>query len=346
MLPLALVLFFSSVGLLFDDQLIILLGGTNNIMPYAKTYLRVYSFVFPFLFLDILSQYFFVTEGKAFMGMIVVILSGVLSIILNYWLIAVLKVGILGAAVAMGLVYVVPSLVYLVYFSKKKNKTLYFVKAKLHKGFIFNTCVNGSSEMVSHLALAIVSTIMNIIMGKLAGNNGIAAVSVIIQVQFLLSSIYIGFGAGVAPIFAFAQGENNRQQTKKVFRISIMLIGVSSIGLVLLCIIFGDSIVSAFINPTSPSFKLAKMGFGIFSMGYFLAGLNIFASVFFTSVSNGKISALISFLRTFVFILGMLILLPPILNTTGVWLAIPIAELLAVIVSIILFKKHKHIYHY
>ncbi len=340
-------LVFTVIALCFTEQIITLLGGTENIMPYAKTYLQSYAFVFPFMFIGILANYFFVTEGKGLMGMTIVMISGSISILLNFLLMAVFKLGIVSAAIAMGVAYFIPTCVYLLYFSKKKNRTLHFVTPKLHKGFVLNTCTNGSSEMVTNLAIAIVSATMNIIMGNIAGESGIAAVSVIVQVQFLLNSMYIGFGAGVAPVFGYAHGADNREQTKSVFRISTRLVVISSIVLVTLCMVFRNVVVSAFISDTtSIAFDYAITGFSIFAIGYLFAGMNIFSSVFFTSVSNGKISALISFLRTFLFIMGMLMILPPILDTTGVWLAIPIAEALAVIVAVLLLRKYRTVYHY
>ena len=338
--------FFTVIGLCFDDQIIRFLGGTENIIPYAKPYLAVASLGFPLLFLNILSQYFFVTESKGFMGMVIVIGSGLLNILTSFLLVAVFKIGIIGIAIGAAVAYGIPALVYLWFFSKKKNRTLHFVKPKMHKGFILHTCTNGSSEMVTNLAIAVVSAVMNIIMGNLRGDSGIAAVSVIVQVQFLLNSMYIGFGAGVAPIFGFAHGSDDRAQTKTVFRISVKLVAISSVILVSLCLIFNKFIVSLFLDPSSEAFALANTGFIIFSIGYLFAGTNIFSSVFFTSVSNGKISALVSFLRTFVFILGMFAILPGLLDTTGVWVSIPIAEFLAVVISIILLKKYKKVYHY
>ncbi len=337
---------FTILGRTFDDEIIRFLGASESIAIYAKPYLRTYSFIFPFMFVGISAQYYFVTVGKSLMGLLITIISGSLNILTSYLLIGVFQIGVIGAAIGSSLAYVIPTICYFIYFSNNKNPMLYFVKPKLHKGFIFNTCANGSSEMVTNLAIAIVSALMNIIMSGIAGDNGVAAVSVIVQVQFLLSSMYIGFGAGIAPIFGFAYGANNHAQTKTVFKISIRLVAVSSAILVLICMLLNKFIVSAFISPQSSSYELANTGFIIFSLGYCFAGLNIFTSVFFTAVSNGKISALISFLRTFAFILGMLAILPNFLGATGVWLAIPIAEALALIVSIVLLKKHRKIYKY
>lgn len=340
-------LLLTVLTLIFSEQIVAFLGGAEVLLyHYSKDYLVSVAFVFPLQFLRIYSQYFFVTIGKPVIGMVAEIIGGFANIILGYIFVAVLKIGIVGISLGQLAGCLVPTLIFVSYFFIKKVAVLHFVKPKLHKRFVFDTCTNGSSEMVTNLAVAVVTAVLNAIILRMEGIDGLAAVSVIVQVQFLLSSMYIGYGAGVAPVFGFAYGEDNREQTKTVFRISQRFIAISSLALVVICLIFSENIVSWFINPESSAYSLGITGFKLFSFGYIFAGMNIFASVFFTSVSNGKISALISFLRTFAFILGMLLILPPMIGTVGVWLAIPIAEMLSIIVVIFMFKKYKNTYHY
>ncbi len=337
---------FSILSILFRHPIILFLGASADLVPLCETYLIGYALAFPFLFWQVYAQYFFVTVGKPTFGMVIVIIGGLLNILVSYVTIAVLKIGILGAALGVGISYFIPGFIFFVYFLTHKKGLLYFVKPKKHKLFLTKTCTNGSSEMVTNLAIAAVTAMLNLLMMRLKGNDGIAAVSIITQFQFVLNSLYIGFGGGVAPIFAYANGEKNHTQVKNVFKMSMIFVSISSCVLVLLCLLFSTQIISIFLHPSSSAFSLAKNGFVIFSLGYLFAGTNIFASVFFTSLSNGKISALISFLRTFVFIVGMLLILPNLLGETGVWLSIPIAEILGTIVSIYLLKKYKNTYHY
>ncbi len=339
-------LFFTMIAIVFDDTILSILGVTENILPYAKTYLRGIAFSFPFLYLEILGQYFFVTIGKPTYGLLASIAGGTLNIAASFLFMGVLKVGVIGAAFGSIAANLITSMTFLTFFAFNKKYSLHFVKPKLHKRFIFDTCTNGSSEMVINIANAVISALLNRIMRDLVGDSGIAAVAVIVQVQFLLSSMFIGFCAGTAPIFGYAQGEDNRDQTKKVFWVSIKLVAISSAILVSLCLLFSGFIVGLFIDPASESFALAESGFILFSIGFILTGFNIFSSNFFTSVSNGKISALISFLRTFLFIFGMLMILPNIFGTTGVWLSTPIAEVLSFGVSFYLLRKYRNVYHY
>lgn len=292
------------------------------------------------------NTYFFVTIGKPMLGMAAILVGGLVNIFLNFLLVAKFNMGMVGIGIALFVGFFIPSMLFLIYFSVNKKESLYFVKPVHHKGFILDTCVNGSSEMVSNLAVAVITFVFNNVMYELAGNDGVAAAAVIVQVKFLLNCLYIGFGAGVAPIFSFAYGQSNEEQTKNVFKISTIFVMLSSLALVVLCLSLSPYIVGLFIATTSSAFELSQTGFIIFSFGYIFAGFNIYASVFFTSVSNGKISALISFLRTFVFVLILVLVLPKFMGTTGVWLSIPIAECLGAIVSFLLLKRYRSTYHY
>jgi Na+-driven multidrug efflux pump len=331
---------------IFRYPIIHALGSTPTLDPLCIEYLTGYVFIFPFIFWQLYTQYFFVTEGKPLVALVTTIVGGLLNITLCYLTMGVWGMGIIGAIIGAGASFIIPSVVFLIFFARNKKGTLCFVKPKRHERFVLNTCANGSSEMVTNLAIAIVTAVLNVIMVNLAGEDGVAAVSVIVQVKFLLNSIYIGFGAGVAPIFGYARGADDREQIKKVLNLSLKFVIISSVVLVGISVGFADNIVSAFIRPDSSAYSLAKTGFMIFCFGYLFAGINIFSSVFFTSLSNGKVSAIISFVRTFALTLGLLIILPKIWGTTGAWLATPLSELGALIVAIIYLKLYKKVYHY
>ncbi len=336
----------TTLSLLFADVILHFLGVTPKLKTYAKEYLQTLALTFPFVFLQIFGQYFTVTIGKPSLGLCFALISTLSNILITHVSIVYGGMGVTGAAMGLGSSFVFPAIIFSSLLCKRKEWVLHFVKPKKYPRFMREVCFNGSSEMVTNLAISAVTMILNILMGKLHGEDGIATVTVIVSLQFFLNSLYIGFGAGVAPIFAYAQGANNKEQTKSVFKISTLFVGISSVALVIVCFITKQSIVGIFIQTSSPAYTLAIDAFSLFSFGYLFAGMNIFASVFFTSVSNGKISALISFLRTFLFIVGILAILPDILGATGVWISIPIAEALGVIISLFLLRKYRLVYHY
>ncbi len=332
--------------LIFKEPLVTFLGAGPELQELCERYLTVYSIGFPFFFMQIFCQFYFVTIGKPIYSMTLIIGAGILNMAVAYFAMGVLDMGIEGAAIGPLISFLLPGIFFIVYFAKNKNNSLYFVKPKMHKRFLSNTMLNGSSELVINLAIAVVTVVMNKIMMSLVGVDGVAAIAVLIQVQFLFNSLFIGFVSGVSPVFGYAYGAKNYTQIKTVFKLSIRIVIVCSTVLLSVAIVMADNIVGFYLAEGTVAHQVALSGFKIFAFVYAFSGFNIFASGFFTAMSNGLISALISFLRTFVFIMGMLLILPPIIGTTGVWLAVPIAEASAFVVATVILLRYRKIYYY
>lgn len=254
--------------------------------------------------------------------------------------------GIAGAALATGISYMISGMIGISYFSRSKHSPLRFTKFKWAKDFLFQACFNGSSEMVTNLSSGIITIIFNIMMLRFLGERGVAAITVILYTQFLVIAIYLGFSLGISPVFSYAYGSKSNDKIKQIFKFGIHFIIISSIIVYGLSVVFSSQLLSIFLDEDSTTFEIAQNGFYLFSLSFIFTGLNIFTSALFTAFSNGKISAALSFLRTFVFILSILILLPYILGVSGIWLAIPIAEFLTLVISIKYMKKYQKIYNY
>lgn len=332
-------------GIIFIDQIIWGLGASEQLFKYCKNYLFIIILFTPASFLQILFQSLIITAGKPNLGLILSFSAGIINIVLDYLFIVFFDMEIMGSAIATGLGYLSVSIVGIYFFCYGKG-TLRFVVPKFNPSVLIKSCTNGASEMVSQLASAITTFLFNLIMMDFAGENGIAAITIIIYSQFLLTAFYIGYSMGIAPIISFNYGANNHTNLKKLFRLSKIFILSSSLIIFTLAFIFGKNIVTIFTNNNLTVFSLAKNGFMIFAFSFLFSGFNIFSSAFFTALSNGRISALISFSRTFVFILLALFTLPKLFHITGVWLAIPIAEMLTVLLVIYLLIKYKKYYHY
>ena len=151
---------------------------------------------------------------------------------------------------------------------------------------------------------------------------------------------------GVGPVFSFNYGNKNHEQLKRIYKICKWFILLSSIVILGIALVFSEPIVGIFTGEENHTYELAVEGFFLFSFNYLFAGINIFASALFTALSNGKISAIISFCRTFVFIVASIVLLPMIMGITGVWLAVPLAELITLFISAGYLKGQKKVYHY
>ena len=321
------------------------LGASNLLFPYCKDYLKVLFLFIPANVLQTLFSNLFVTAGKPGLGFGLSVLAGVANIILDYIFIVPCGLGIQGAALGTGFGYLIPTVVGLVYFAQSKG-TLSFAKPKFKWGVIKESCFNGSSEMVGQLATAITTFLFNNTMMDLLGEDGVAAITIIIYSQFLLNTLYIGYSMGIAPIIGFNYGNKNNVQQKKVFGISMGFIAAASVLIFTVSMFGGSHIVRLFADSTSEVYRIAANGFTIFSFSFLFCGLNNFTSAMFTALSNGKVSAVLSFLRTFGLLAGGILLLPHIWGIAGVWLAVPIAEGVMFFVSVLCLIYFRKRYSY
>lgn len=334
------------IGAFFIEPLIKLLGSNANTHDYCIDYGKTLLYFAPFAMLQILFQYLFVTAGKPKLGLIVTILAGVSNILLDYIFIVKLGIGIRGAALATGIGLLVPSIVGVIYFTFNRNGTLYFVKPRFDFKVLLESCANGSSEMVSNISVAIVTFLFNMVMLRFLGEDGVAAITILLYSQFLLNAIFFGFSMGVAPIISYNYGANNVKRQKAIFKYCMIFTISVSLLVYILSVIGAPTLTKFFAIEGSTVYNIALEGFKIFNISFLFTGLNIFTSTMFTAFSNGKVSAILSFLRTFVFITTSLIVLPYIIGVTGAWLATVIAELLSFFVSIYLILRYKNQYSY
>ena len=309
--------------LLFHNQISLFLGSSERILDYCNAYLIYLVLFAPACMLQSLYQSFFVTAGKPRLGLVLTVIAGLANAFFDYFFLAVCGMEIEGAAIVVGTVYF--------FFFKGE---LHFVPFHFHGATLKQSCFNGSSEMVSNLANAIITYLFNIILMRIAGENGVAAITIILYAQFLFNSLYLGFSIGVAPVIGFQYGAKNRDQLKSLYKICNCFVIASSVVIAFFSWLLSDGIASIFVQDRGETYVMASEGLRIFALSFLFSGFNIFSSSLFTALSDGKTSAIISFGRTCVFIILSLMILPNILGLTGVWLAIPVAEFLAVFVSV------------
>lgn len=343
------------VLMLSADSLVAMLVGSQDVsaatVGYAEDYLFVLGGFSLLNILQVFAQGFFITAGKPVYGFIVVIAGGLSNILFDYIFVGLLGMGVTGAAVATGISYCIPALFFVIYFSFNRKGTLYFTKFKFVPKDIVQTCTNGSSELVTNLSASVVTLVFNWKLLGLAGENGVAAISAILYIQFLLTAIFMGYAFGLIPVISYKFGENDKKQLKYVFRSSMSVIAVTSIVLFLITFFASEQLITLFIERTSDTFEMANQGLKSFSFAILFIGINIYASSMFTAYSNGAISAMSSFLRTFVYVLVGVFVLPIISvacggdELTGVWLAVPIGEFLAIITNTILFVIYRKKYN-
>lgn len=333
------------IGYIFSDKIIYLLGSTDELYKYCRDYLMMSLIFVSSYIINLLYQILTITAGKPKVGLILTVIGGVSNMLLDYIFIVLMDMGILGAALATGMGNLIPSILGTLYFIKNKE-TLYFVKPKFDLDMLIKTCINGSSEMVTNLATGVTTMLFNIIMMKYLGSDGVAAMSIVLYGQFLVTAIYIGFSSGVAPVISYSYGEQNKKQTRKIIKYSAIFIAVSSISSYIIFMISASSIVEIFFSKGSNVYDIGYNGLIIFGTSFLITGVNIFTSSMFTAFSNGKVSAIISFFRTFIFIVGGILILPKIIGVNGIWISVPLAEVLSIVISINYIYKYKDDYGY
>lgn len=332
-------------GILFIDNIIWMLGASELLFPYCKSYLFILLLFAPASMMEVLFQNMIVTAGRPGFGMILSISAGAINVLIDYLFVVELNMGIAGSAIGTGIGYLIPTFIGSLFFLTAQG-TLCFKKPVLDFTVLWESCSNGFSEMVSQLATAVTTFLFNVMMMKLLGENGVAAITIIIYTQFLLTTLFIGFSMGVAPIISYNYGSKNVERWKKIFKICLYFICFSSILVFMIALSLKSPLVSIFSAEGTPVHLIAKQGFLVYPIGFLFCGLNIFASATFTALSNGKVSAIISTLRTFVFTSLALLILPQYLGVFGIWIAVPFAELLTLFVSIALIIKNKNTFHF
>lgn len=218
-------------------------------------------------------------------------------------------------------------------------RLFHMITSYLDWNMVKEACFNGSSEMVTNLSTAVITILFNLLAIQYLGEHGVAAITIVLYAQFLFTAIYLGFSGGVAPVISYNLGSNNRYQLKRLYYICLRFIIISSLILFVISMFSAPFLISFFTPKGSATYEITITGFYLYGFTYLFAGINIFASSYFTALSNGVVSAIISFLRTFGFLLACLLILPNIIGADGIWIATPIAEVFTIFVSFYYFRK-------
>ena len=334
---------FGIIGLIFIKPIIYALGATEVLYSYCYSYLYIMLIFAPVTMLKVFFDYFLITAGQPRLGLVSAVFGGVTNIILDYVFIVPLGMGIKGAALATCIGYSLPCIIGVTYFFNREN-ILHFEKTKFDFKLIINSSSNGFSEMVTQISSAVTTFLYNIVMLKYLGEDGVASITIVLYAHLLLASAYMGFTSGVSPRISYNYGKKDKINLKKIMKYSYIFIGILSVISFAVSIVFSSQLVSIFSGKGNELYDITIHGFKLFSITFLICGVNIFTSGMFTAFSNGKVSAILSVLRTFIFFIAGIGILPIFLGVNGVWLVVPCAELLSVIVSFIYVCKYKKVY--
>lgn len=337
---------FAIVCLIFIKPLIYLLGSDAAIYHYCHDYFVPILICTPFCILQILFQAFYVVAGKPKIGLIISIIGGTVNVVLDYVFIVPIDMGIVGASYGTIIGFFIQSFFGTGYFLFKRKGTLYFTVPKYDLKVILKSCHNGLAEFIGNMAVSITTFLFNIEMMKYIGVDGVAAITIVLYGEYILVSIFIGYSIGVSPVFSYNYGAKNTFQLKNIFKITLYFISIISILIYIVSLFMAPYLVSVFAVKDSVVFNLALGGFMLFAISFFFSGTNIFSAALFSALSNGKIAAIISVLRTLIFLSGCIVCLPMVFGINGIWLAIPVTEFLAFIISWYYFLTQKNKYGY
>lgn len=329
----------------WGEEIYLHIGADRELLPYCMEYGTIMVLAGPVWSLQILFQGFLVTADRPHLGLWLSVGAGVLNVGLDILLVGYMDFGIAGAAYASMAGMLLAGLLPLVVFFNKKS-VLHFEKPQWMGKNLLYSMGNGASEMITSLSSAITTALFNLQMMAIVGEKGVAAISAVLYLQFVFVAIFIGFSMGIGPLFSYNYGAGNRENIKKLFAISMKVMVVISISMFAIAEIFDRPLVMIFASKDAVLAELMVTGFRIVAVSVLFSGVDVFASGFFTALNNGKVSALISVLRTLVFEAGALLLLPWQFGIDGVWWALPVAEICAAVVIIGLLIKYRKRYGY
>lgn len=333
-------------GIVFISPIASLLGAEDTMLENSVIYGRIILIALPAYMLQQEFQSFFITAEKPQLGLAFSIAAGGTNMILDALFVAVFRWGLVGAAAATATTQIVGGIFPFIYFLRPNSSRLRLGKTRFDGRALLKACTNGSSELMSNISMSLVGMLYNMQLMKFAGENGVAAYGVLMYVSMIFLAAFIGYSIGTAPIIGYHYGAENHLELKSLLKKSFVLIGITSVCMLGLGEGLAMPLSKIFVGYDAELMQLTLRGFRIYSFVFLFAGIAIYGSSFFTALNDGLTSALISFLRTLVFQIAAVLILPAILEIDGIWYSIVVAEIMAFIVTVLFLVGKKSEYHY
>ena len=334
------------IGILTVEPVAKLFGADEDMLGLCGRYGRIVLCGTPLLMVQYEAQMYFVVAEKPKLGLYATLIAGCMNMILDAVLVGILKMGITGAAAATVISQVIGGGFPIIYFSSDNTSLLRLGRTTFDGRALLKTCSNGLSEFVSNISMSVVSMLYNVQLMKYAGQSGVAVYGVLMYVNMIFIAIFIGYATGTAPIVSFNYGAQNKDELKSLYNKSLKIIGVFAVLMLLAGELLARPLASIYVGYDEQLMDMTVHAFRIFSFTFMFASIPIYGSSFFTALNNGLISALISFLRTIVFQMGAVLILPLIWGIDGIWYSLIVAELIASALTIFFWIKEKDRYGY
>lgn len=341
----------AALGFFLIGPVASLMGAKGQLLTDSILYGRIILLALPFYVLQYEFQCLFATAEKPKLGLFVTVAAGVANMVLDALFVAVFSWGLPGAAAATALSQLTGGIFPLVYFARRNDSLLKLVKCRpidrqFYGSALLKTCSNGSSELMSNISMSIVSMLYNVQLMKYAGENGIAAYGVLMYISMIFQAIFLGYCVGCAPVVGYHHGAHNLDELKGLRKKSLILIGIFSVLMFAAGELSGRPLSTLFVGYDAELLEITAHAFAVFSFSFLFSGFAIFGSSFFTALSDGLTSALISFLRTFVFQISAVLIFPVFWGIDGIWLSIVLAEVMAMAITVLFLAVKQKKYHY
>ncbi len=336
----------TALGLLTVRRVAMLLGATGTMLEDCVLYGGILLLGNVAFMLQNSFQSFLVVAERPQLGLGISILAGVTNMVSDFLLIYVFRLGLAGAAWATVLSQVVGGIVPLIFFLRKNSTPLRLVRCRFDGRALWKSCMNGSSEMLTNLSMSLVNMLYNMQLMKYAGSDGVAAYGIIMYISFVFVATFLGYSIGVSPIVSYHYGAGHKGELKSLFQKSVVLVIVSSVVLTGVAEGLSGVLAGIFVSYDKELLAMTTTAIRLYGISFLVNGINIFGSAFFTALNNGAVSALISFLRTLLFQVATILIMPLIWGLNGIWLAIVAAELLALVVTAVCFAVNRKKYQY
>ena len=328
---------FTIAGILFLEPICIFLGSSERLLEHVLPYAYVIFLGSVPMSFKLFFEYLVRTDGKPDVGMIMSLTGLILNVIFDYILVAVLELGTLGAAWGTTLSITVSMLIGLGYFLKYSH--IKFCRPRTNWKVFLKSCTNGSSEMLTEMSTGITTFLFNLIIMQYFGEDGVAAVTIIMYIYYFFIAVYMGIAVAAAPIVSYNVGSGNYEKIKETTRYSFITIAISSVLILAISLLYGREIIHLFVGDGNV-FHLTWDALKLFSPVFLFIGLNVFLSGYFTALGNGFISALISSLRSLILVVLFILILPKLLGVSGVWMTMPMAEAVTIFIAVYLYRAY------
>ncbi len=345
-LSIVLAILLAIFGMLEVRQVAEFLGARGELLEKCVLYGRITLLALPAYILQSEFQILFSTAEKPQLGFYMTVAAGVTNILLDAAFIIVFDLGLEGAAAATALSECIGGILPLIYFSRPNSSLLRLTKTKFDGAALLQTCTNGVSELLTSVSMSLVGMLYNWQLLNYAGSDGVAAFGVIMYVNFIFISIFIGYEVGASPLVSYNFGARNFFELKNLLQKSLVLISAFAVAMFLSAEILARPLASVFVGYDAGLLALTVRAFKIYAFAFLFSGFAIFSSAFFTALNNGLISAAISTFRTLIFEVAAVLTFPLLWGIDGIWLAMVGAELMAVFVALIFLILNRKKYRY